>query len=377
MKTAVKEYLHFRKQEPEIIERNLDVIAGANLKILKIGLAVSVVIFSTVGVFFCFYTVYRAVSYFVFSACLVGFYLLAQRIGGQRRVLLLFYAVFEFFCLFSIYLMIYQANVLAVVGVCLLSVMPTEILDRSYRVEIFSFVNTVAMCVASWLLKSSAAISVMDTFHFAGAFLIGVSVGAHTRVSNFELFELQRKTNSQRYYDFLTGLANRRKLFDDLQGTENRDCRSLSAVMIDVDYFKQYNDIYGYQNGDFILKRIACVLSEEGGKNDIVFYRYGGEEFIGVCDSRKADVGTICGNIRAKIETLDIPFTESPFGKVTVSVGFVENYTDGSESSDEIIRMADSALYSAKRRGRNRVERFEKETDCLKPASTADTDAEV
>lgn len=151
----------------------------------------------------------------------------------------------------------------------------------------------------------------------------------------------------------------------------------MSAVMIDVDYFKQYNDIYGHQNGDFILKRIACVLSEEGGKNDIVFYRYGGEEFIGVCDSRKADVGTICGNIRAKIETLDIPFTESPFGKVTVSVGFVENYTDGSESSDEIIRMADSALYSAKRRGRNRVERFEKETDCLKPASTADTDAEV
>lgn len=273
--------------------------------------------------------------------------------------------------------MIYQANVLAVVGVCLLSVMPTEILDRSYRVEIFSFVNTVAMCIASWLLKSSVAISVMDTFHFAGAFLIGVSVGAHTRVSNFELFELQRKTNNQRYYDFLTGLANRRKLFDDLQGAEKREWCSLSAVMIDVDYFKQYNDIYGHQNGDFILKRIACVLSEEGGKNDIVFYRYGGEEFIGVCDSRKADVGTICGNIRAKIETLDIPFTESPFGKVTVSVGFVENYTDGSESSDEIIRMADSALYSAKRRGRNRVERFEKETDCLKPASTADTDAEV
>lgn len=51
MKTEIKEYLHFRKQEPEIIERNLDVIAGANLKILKIGLAVSVVIFSTVGVF--------------------------------------------------------------------------------------------------------------------------------------------------------------------------------------------------------------------------------------------------------------------------------------------------------------------------------------
>ena len=110
MKTEIKEYLHFRKQEPEIIERNLDVIAGANLKILKIGLPVSVVIFSTVGVFFCFYTIYRAVSYFIFSACLVGFYLLAQRIGGQRRVLLLFYAVFEFFCLFSIYLMIYQVT---------------------------------------------------------------------------------------------------------------------------------------------------------------------------------------------------------------------------------------------------------------------------
>lgn len=366
MKTAIKDYLHFRSQESDFIRRNHDVIASANLKILKIGLLVSVIIFSSVGIFFCFHAVYRAVSYFIFSICLIGFYCIAKKISGHKKVLILFYIVFEFFCLFSIYLMTFQTKVLAVVGVCILSVMPSEILDRSYRVEIFTLANTVAMCIASWIFKSTATTAVMDTFHFSGAFLIGVSVGTHTRVSSFELFELQRKTNSQRYYDFLTGLANRRKLFEDLQTEADKGNRPLAVVMIDVDYFKQYNDIYGHQNGDFILKRIACVLSEESGKNGIVFYRYGGEEFIGIVWNGMSDTGSVCNTVKDKIELLEIPFSESPFGKVTVSIGFADHCVTVREDIGDIIHMADSALYSAKHKGRNCVLRYEKETDSLK-----------
>ena len=365
MRTVIRDYLHFRKQESRFIERNRDVIAAANLKILKIGLLVSVIIFTTVGIFFCFHTIYRAVSYFVFSFSLIGFYAAAKKVSGHNRVLILFYIVFEFFCLFSIYLMTFQTRVLAVVGVCILSVMPSEILDRSYRVEIFALVNTIAMCIASWVLKSSSATAIMDTFHFAGALLIGVSVGSHTRVSSFELFELQRKTNNQRYYDFLTGLGNRRKLFEDLQAEENSDC-PLSVVMIDVDYFKRYNDIYGHQNGDFILKRISCVLSEESAASGVAFFRYGGEEFIGITRKEGTDIKSVCNTIKRDVERLDISFPESPFGKVTVSIGFADNGNFGSADSDNIVRMADSALYSAKHKGRNCVCRYETETDFLK-----------
>ena len=106
--------------------------------------------------------------------------------------------------------------------------------------------------------------------------------------------KLQRKTNNQRYYDFLTGLGNRRKLFEDLQAEENSDC-PLSVVMIDVDYFKRYNDIYGHQNGDFILKRISCVLSEESAASGVAFYRYGGEEFTGSACKRCMDAGYRAG----------------------------------------------------------------------------------
>lgn len=375
MKTAIKDYIRFRRQENDFISRNHDVIASANLKILKIGLLVSVIIFSSVGIFFCFHTVNRAVSYFAFSLCLIGFYWIAKKISGHKRVLILFYIVFEFFCLFSIYLMMVQTKVLAVVGVCLLSVMPSEILDRSYRVEIFTLANTVAMCIASWIFKDSATTAVMDTFHFSGAFLIGVSVGTHTRVSSFELFELQRKTNSQRYYDFLTGLANRRKLFEDLKTEADKGNRPSSVIMIDVDYFKQYNDIYGHQNGDFILKRIACVLSEEGGKNEVTFYRYGGEEFIGIVWREATDTDSICSAVKDKIELLEAPFPESPFGKVTVSIGFADHCVSVREDSEDIIRMADSALYSAKRKGRNKVECFEKEEDCLKSTGQGESGA--
>lgn len=175
MRTVIRDYLHFRKQESRFIERNRDVIAAANLKILKIGLLVSVIIFTTVGIFFCFHTIYRAV-----------------------------------------------------------------------------------------------------------------------------------------------------------------------------------------------LKRISCVLSEESAASGVAFYRYGGEEFIGITRKEGTDIKSVCNTIKRDVERLDISFPESPFGKVTVSIGFADNGNFGSADSDNIVRMADSALYSAKHKGRNCVCRYETETDFLK-----------
>ena len=195
--------------------------------------------------------------------------------------------------------------------------------------------------------------------------MIGVAVGAHTRVGHLQQFELQRKTESQRIIDFLTGLMNRRKLFDDLSIMRKENKMIAFAVMIDVDFFKEFNDTYGHQSGDLILQKIGNVLFEEAGRNGIVFYRYGGEEFIGIGTCSQINVPSVCESVRMQIEDLNIRFEESPFSKVTVSIGYATN-ENNRFNQDELIRMTDSALYHAKKAGRNRTVAWEGEFEFLK-----------
>ena len=137
------------------------------------------------------------------------------------------------------------------------------------------------------------------------------------------------------------------------------------AVMIDVDFFKEFNDTYGHQSGDLILQKIGNVLSEEAGRNGIVFYRYGGEEFIGIGTCSQINVPSVCESVRMQIEDLNVKFEESPFSKVTVSIGYAIN-ENNRFNQDELIRMTDSALYHAKRAGRNRTVAWEGEFEFLK-----------
>ena len=137
------------------------------------------------------------------------------------------------------------------------------------------------------------------------------------------------------------------------------------AVMIDVDFFKEFNDTYGHQSGDLILQKIGNVLFEEAGRNGIVFYRYGGEEFIGIGTCSQINVPSVCESVRMQIESLNIRFEESPFSKVTVSIGYAIN-ENNRFNQDELIRMTDSALYHAKRAGRNRTVAWEGEFEFLK-----------
>ena len=347
-----------------MISRNREIIAGSNLEILKIGLIVSFVVFSGAGIYYLFRNPMRSIPDFVFSISLVVIYFLVRKLKNPSIVLICLYGVSEYFCLFTMSLSFVQPNMLAVVGVCILCVLPSEILDRSQRVELFSLFNTILMSIVSLCVKDPF-FGLKDSIHFLGAFLIGVAVGAHTRVGHLQQFELQRKTESQRVIDFLTGLMNRRKLFDDLSIMRKENKMIAFAVMIDVDFFKEFNDTYGHQSGDLILQKIGSVLSEEAARNGIVFYRYGGEEFIGIGTCSQIDVPSVCESVRMQIESLNIRFEESPFSKVTVSIGYAIN-ENNRFNQDELIRMTDSALYHAKRAGRNRTVAWEGEFEFLK-----------
>ncbi|NQT06352.1 MAG: diguanylate cyclase, partial [Candidatus Omnitrophica bacterium] len=126
----------------------------------------------------------------------------------------------------------------------------------------------------------------------------------------------------------------------------------LSLIMTDVDYFKKFNDTYGHQVGDFVLKRVAKTLKDMSRSRDVVA-RYGGEEFIIMLPGTDLEVaGSIAERIRERIEKNPFKRSNETYS-VTISLG-VATLVD-ERTKEELIKKADDALYMAKQSGRNRV----------------------
>ncbi len=160
--------------------------------------------------------------------------------------------------------------------------------------------------------------------------------------------------------DGLTGLTNRRALDMALE-TESARCRRngepLSLLMVDVDRFKAYNDLYGHQAGDEVLKQVGVCLRESLRRPTDLAARYGGEEFVAILPGTDEDGAFfIADAFRAKLKALNIVHEGSEKKVVTASVGLA-TFTSRDEgmNATELVRRADEALYNAKGAGRDRV----------------------
>lgn len=168
--------------------------------------------------------------------------------------------------------------------------------------------------------------------------------------------ELQR----QSAVDGLTGIANRRR-FDDTLAREWRRClragKSLTLMICDVDYFKQYNDSYGHQTGDECLKKVARQLSEQLRRPADLVARYGGEEFAAILPETDSKGSVLLAeDMRRAIELQAIPHAGSAVAPtVTVSIGIASDRPQRGGRPETLLEAADQALYAAKRLGRNRV----------------------
>jgi diguanylate cyclase (GGDEF)-like protein len=174
-----------------------------------------------------------------------------------------------------------------------------------------------------------------------------------------ELEELNHELTVIALRDPLTGLGNRRSLEEDLGLLEARVARyghRYSIALIDVDHFKAYNDTYGHQAGDQILRTVADQLREEARGGDAV-YRYGGEEFLCVFPEQSLAKATVAAErMRSALEGLAIPHSADSLGVVTLSAGLAMLDPRQTKSVGEVVKEADEALYRAKQLGRNRVE---------------------
>ncbi|HUK12810.1 MAG TPA: GGDEF domain-containing protein [Thermoanaerobaculaceae bacterium] len=161
--------------------------------------------------------------------------------------------------------------------------------------------------------------------------------------------------------DALTGLPNRRG-FDERLGREwRRQARSrqpLSLLVVDIDLFKPYNDLYGHQAGDACLVRVAAAMREALREGVDVLARFGGEEFVALLpESGAEDAATVAERLRRAVEALDVAHNASSVAPVvTVSVGWASATPDADDlGAVALFAEADAALYRAKQGGRNRV----------------------
>jgi diguanylate cyclase (GGDEF)-like protein len=168
---------------------------------------------------------------------------------------------------------------------------------------------------------------------------------------------LREALHTQSIRDALTGLYNRRHLGEVLEREARRAVRSnqgLGVLMLDLDHFKKFNDQYGHDAGDTVLREAASFLTKSVRGEDIVC-RYGGEEFVIVLPmaSLKASKAR-AEHIRSKLRELTVLHQGQSLGVLTVSIGVAELPTHGI-SGAQLLEAADAALYRAKNDGRDRV----------------------
>ncbi len=189
----------------------------------------------------------------------------------------------------------------------------------------------------------------------------GEFIGLLSAMNFFEYYkDVEEHLSNLAVHDGLTGIYNRRYFDETLAREWKRTMREkapLSLIMLDIDYFKKYNDTYGHQAGDECLRQVATTISGALRRPADMAARYGGEEFVVVLPNLKLEDSAKFGEtIRAKIEALKMEHKQSdanPF--ITVSLGIASVVPSSISSYEELVGAADKALYSAKNKGRNRV----------------------
>ncbi|MCJ8340574.1 MAG: diguanylate cyclase [Pseudomonadales bacterium] len=179
------------------------------------------------------------------------------------------------------------------------------------------------------------------------------------RVSNHMELKRQRDLLEHLHItDALTGIANRRRFDLSLKHEWKRAIRMkdwISLIMIDIDFFKQFNDIYGHPAGDDCLQKVAHALDKVCAREIDLLARYGGEEFLAVLPSTDIEGAMrVAKTMKDCIIALEIPHQGTLIGDcISISLGVSSNSNIGIEAPQVLLKQADEALYKAKRNGRN------------------------
>ena len=265
-----------------------------------------------------------------------------------------------FILVFSLIIFICGANESQYKFVYLFIIITTTIQSGMKHGLIVSCISSLIILSMDILMEPGAIVNTyfQNDLILAGIFILTAwPLGFYVKIEGEHIKKLEDMIN----IDGLTELYNHRYFCDTLVEkvkSGKRFNKPVSMIFIDIDFFKQYNDTYGHQKGDYVLRKIGEIIKTNARDEDIAA-RYGGEEFaIILPDTSEEQALNIAENLREKIEATYFEGEETqPRGKITASMG-VSVFPDKSKDDVELIKSADDALYRAKFFNKNRVEAY-------------------
>lgn len=292
-----------------------------------------------------------AVAYLLcFLSCCV-LVILSRTERGKQHPRVLLYAGFSVLFLLSLYLSaVYSPDQRATIILGLYCAIPLSIIDDPLRTDLFLFGFFVAHTILGFSLKPHD-IAFDDLANGICFLATGVVLGRSVVLTRLGAYEAEHRLSVEKDTDVLTGLFNRRKLFETLNSFSDVCIpRPIGVMMLDIDDFKMYNDRYGHACGDACLQTVGQILSLVGNDTHMISYRYGGEEFVSLVYGGVSDFRNIAERIRTTIKEKDIQGSH-----ITVSVGISPVIDVEHADYVRMVDRADKAMYQAKRNGKDQV----------------------
>jgi len=233
----------------------------------------------------------------------------------------------------------------------LFSIFPLTFIDKPQRLFLTNMLMYLIHTLFSYKYKD-ISIAGLDQVNGLTATIVGCCLGFFILKTRIESFDLARLLVLEKETDMLTGLDNRRKMSELLVDIHNqKKPMPDGVVMMDIDYFKKYNDTHGQGAGDSSLESFGKMIRENKWNHNIKFYRYGGEEFVAfVWDSDRYMMQDIAEQIHRCARNMELEY-----GNITLSVGYVHRDDDSITNIETWIQRADLAAYRAKSSGRDCV----------------------
>jgi diguanylate cyclase (GGDEF)-like protein len=226
---------------------------------------------------------------------------------------------------------------------------------RAIAVNVLIFVG---LLVVESLWQPNVDLRIYHAAYMFAANIVGAMGSYFLEYSNRTTFLVNLLLRELAERDGLTGLYNRRTLNGQLGRVwrqAQREGATLALAMIDVDFFKTYNDRYGHAEGDRALQSLATLMADQALRPLDLAARYGGEEFVLIWYA--PDPNNLAGlgeRLRKAVFDQQIPHADSPQGVLTVTIGLAQAAPAKGGSTVELLRQADAALYQGKQQGRNR-----------------------
>jgi len=240
---------------------------------------------------------------------------------------------------------------------------------------VLQFVPLVIVAMAMHYAQPNEAVFIGHLINIT-IFMVFATIGSRFLYNNAAQNHLQRELlcetneelealNTELEYlsmrDELTTLPNRRGLYRYLEQHLQEEQQVVSAIILDIDAFKHYNDFYGHLEGDYVLQRVAKILQQQAEQHRAFVARFGGEEFVFIRFHGNAEKSeAFAEDVRQAVFQAQIPHAASPFSAfLTVSLGVSNAHRVSAANMTQLFKEADEALYKAKHHGRNGVWRYD------------------